>query len=223
MTSEPKPQSRPSLSTSAAPDQLSCGGRREDRLVEHVLPPAREFLLGDDASLDALLFAAAADDGHGVADAERIGAAELHRRAVQRQGRLDEREAAIEVVADDEARHHGVARADPEILRLVHDVADRRDQPVGANAHAVTHALGAEQPRAHGVIGHMRRDRHDGIDGPGPRHKLDAHGFMVASRLRAVRVAANCLKPLEKMRQVVRVVQNACGILFRHAQSALLT
>ena len=135
--------------------------RREHGLIEHVLPAAREFLLRDDARVDALLLAAAAHDGDGVADRERIGAAELHRRAVQRQRRLDEREPAVEVVADDEAGHDGVARADPEVLGLVHDVADRRDQAVVANPHAVADALGAEQPGAHRVLGHVRRDRHD--------------------------------------------------------------
>src|SRR6185503_5839740 len=57
--------------------------RREHRLIEHVLPAAREFLLRDDARGDALFLAAAAHDGDSVADLERAGSAERHRGAVQ--------------------------------------------------------------------------------------------------------------------------------------------
>src|SRR5690606_41746181 len=63
------------------------------------------------------------------------------------------------VVADDEAGDSGVARDDPDLLRLVDDVADRRDQPVGADPRAVADALGAEQAGAHRV-GRNRSEEH---------------------------------------------------------------
>ena len=168
MTSDPRPQSRPSLSTSAAPDQLSCGGVVNTAWSStYSQRPANSCFATTRASM-LCSFAAAADDRHRVADDERIGACRApSTRPCKRQRRLDEREAAVEVVADDEARHDRVARADPDVLGFVHDVADRRDQAVVANAHAVTDALGAEQPGAHRVVGHVRRDRHDGVVGHG--------------------------------------------------------
>ena len=128
--------------------------RREDGLVDHVLPAARELLLRGDARFDHLRAAATAHHRHGVADSERGRAADLHAAAVQRQRRLHEREAAVEVIADDEPRHDGGARADPQLLSLVHDVADRRDEPILADPDAVADALGSEQPGAHRVFGH---------------------------------------------------------------------
>src|SRR3981189_1972522 len=57
----------------AAP--LRMRRRGEDRLVEHVLPVARELALGEDGGLERVLAAALARDDHVLAQAAGRGAA----------------------------------------------------------------------------------------------------------------------------------------------------
>ena len=110
---------------------------------------------------------------------------------MQRQRRFDEREAAVEVVADDEARHDGVASADPKVLGLVHDVPYRGDETVFANSHAMADALRTQEPRAHRVLGHVCRDGHQRA--ADLRCDLDTHGNNGSVALRVARAAANPL------------------------------
>src|SRR5690606_24737291 len=110
-----------------------------------------------------------------VADLEARGAADPHDGPRQRQGRLDQRETAVEVGADDEARRDRVAAADPDALGFVYDVTDGGDQAVVADAYAVTDTFGAEKAGAHRVVWYVCGNRDDGGHRRRGAHCFGAH------------------------------------------------
>src|SRR5690606_38861101 len=100
--------------------------------------------------------------------------------------RLHEREPAVEIVADDEAGHCCVACDDPDLVGLVDDVADRRDQAVLADPDTVAHSLGAEQARAHCVRRYPGADRNHCVGVRRGIRQMSRHRTMLAALLRAV-------------------------------------
>jgi hypothetical protein len=146
----------------AAP--LRMRGRREERLVEHVLPVAREFASRNEPRLERMRAAAMADHVDLAADRGRRAATARQRGCVERAERQHQAEPG-DLVIRERMRGHGDARAvrEPYAARFGDEVADRQHEPVGADHDAVADALGAEDARGESLVRNLRVHQHDRI------------------------------------------------------------
>jgi hypothetical protein len=138
--------------------------RREDRLVEHVLPVAGELALAEHARLERMRSPAVPGDHHLVADLAGGGGAALERRQLEAPERLHQPEAARLVVGERETRDGGaVVGRQPYRVRLGDQVADGEHEPV-ADHDAVAGALGAEDLRGESVLRHLGAQQHHRVE-----------------------------------------------------------
>ena len=136
--------------------------RREDRLVEHILPVAGELLLGDDARGHRVLAPAGAGHHHALADLGILGAAERQGRQIEASQRLQQAEAGLLVEGQHVAGNDASAAvADPDGLGLGDQIADGEHQAVVADDDAVPRPLGAQRLGGEGVGGDDRLDADD--------------------------------------------------------------
>ena len=160
------------MQIAARPDQRGAAPvrmrrRGEDRLVEHVLPVAGEFLL---ARRRAPPPNAAARRRRRPPRARRPAARPTARSAIGSAGR------AAPAPAPGRSRSPGrkpstwpghdaaVAQGEPDLLGLGDQIADGEHDAVFADQHAVAGALGAERLGGEGVGRHDRADADDGAE-----------------------------------------------------------
>ena len=179
MTSEPMPSSLPSppISAGAAPGGMGGGG--EDRVVQHVLPVAGEFLARGDGAAERVAAAAGAGQHRRVAGLRAGAGLHLQRRQVEAAERLDQAEAGLEIVGEGVAGDGAaVMGGEPDRLGLGDQVADGGDQPVRADHHAAAGALRAEGLGGEGV------GRHHGLHGDDRAQRLlQVEGVVGGARL----------------------------------------
>src|SRR5260370_1124115 len=147
----------------AAP--IRVGRRRKDRLVQHVLPIAGKFLLGDDARRDRAL--ASPHPGHddAIVDPCPGRAADRQRGRVEPRQRLHQTEAGLLVIRKSVALDRGAdARAEPDRFRFRDEVSDREHEPAIADHHAVPGALSSEHLCGKTILRYHRAQAHHGAD-----------------------------------------------------------
>jgi len=104
---------------------------------------------------------AGARDHHVGADREAPRIAQGEDRRLEGSQRLDEAEAAHEIVGQRVALHDPArARGEPDLARLGDEVADGEHEAVRADDHALPLALGAQRLRRVGVLRHKGPQGH---------------------------------------------------------------
>ncbi len=126
--------------------------RRENRVVEQILPIAGEFLPGDDIRLDRPPGSVGKHDG--IADLGTRCIAEVQRGQIELAQRLHQAESGFLVVGQRMRRNHApITGRQPDFLGLGDQIADGEHQPVFADDHAAAFAQAAERPGGEGVFG----------------------------------------------------------------------
>jgi hypothetical protein len=157
--------------------------RSEQRFVQHVLPVAGEFAPRDDLGFERMCASALADYQHIVADCAGGNRAPRQHRRLESSERLHQTETGDLVVSQRMSRDHRAAVGrKPDGLRLRDQIADRQNQTVFADHHAIAQPLGAEDGCSERVFGNLRAHAHHGVE---RRCQIEAQFF--GCRLQIVR------------------------------------
>ena len=138
----------------------------KDRLVQQILPIAREFLLGRDFARDRARASAGAADHDAIADLGSGGGTERQRREIEVAERLHQAEAGFEIEAQRVAFHHAaVAAMQPDGFGFSDEIAYRQHQPV-IDHDAIAGAFGAQR------LGAVSIGRYDRMQSDHRRQRL---------------------------------------------------
>ena len=149
------------------------GGRREQRMIEQVLPRSGEFTLGENVGLEGVGAAAVTQHDHLVADVDGRGRADGERRQVEAPERLDQAESGDEVVRERMPGDNDAAvRREPDRFGFEDQVTDGQDEPIAANHHAVAGPLGPQNRCGERIIGDRDPQRDHRVE---RRREVEAH------------------------------------------------
>ena len=169
------PPQRPVAPDDRRPAPVRVGGRGEDRLLQEILPVAREFPLEDDLRRHRLRDAPVSGEHHVVSLGERVGGPEGeagHRKALER---LHQGEPRLLIVGDDVGRDGDIRIVDdPHRLGLGDEIADGEDEPGVVDRDSVSRPLGPENGGGHRILGDVRPERHHRAQHP---VKVERHLF----------------------------------------------
>ena len=147
----------------AAPLRMRrCG---KERLVEHVFPVAGKFVFPDHPCLERVGAAAVADHECRVADLDVGCETALKVRRIQLAQGLDQAEPGRLVIGKRVAGHDGAAiGGEPDLRRLVDEVADGEHETVLADHRAITATLGAERGGGVSIVRNFRAHQYHRIE-----------------------------------------------------------